>query len=785
MESLGESKSRLIKLLVEHRWTILCVILFGTLGAAFFLPDMKMDRTLKDFYVSDAPEKSLAEKLHKTFDSDEYILVAIENKQSASDYRVLDSLKKTTDALGGIEEVDEALSLCNLRTFQKGDVYRMGPVLSKDASGRPRLPDKTYLDRLRKALPKLALLLSDDLRTVGILVRVNSKWRFHARMTTILHNIESTVRSGFPTGSTIRLVGLPVTRDALVRYNHQTAIMFGCIGLLVGLLASVYAFKSIRVAAIHLLSVLLCLVWAAALMTLLGIRINMGTSLSFGIILIVSAATIIHIVIHYDRLCQSVREPLEAMRQALKVVGGPCLMCALTTSVGFASIMVSSVPMVRQVGLIMSTGVLMSFVIVIAVAPVSLTLMNPVSSRKYSKITQDMISRVLDRMWQIVIGHNRACTVMGCLLVVLALAGLPRIYVGTDPMRLFGSRTPEYKNIQFIQENLSPIYSLEILVNGKKNSFKKSGAWEKVRNFRERLSEVPQVVGSDSLLSSLEHVHELIANPETSNNDLYSKPRVIRELLHLMSFSDQGKQHLRRYLDEEYGLMRMSVRLQHFSVVHIGQLIDKIRSLARTELADVGSTGITGVLAIYSAQVSELVRSQTISIILAITVITLLMIIQFRSVTMGLLSMIPNVLPLAVIFGIMGWFQIHLDTITVFAAAVTIGLSVDSTIHYLTHLKREMLAGVNTKKSIQDCLTGAYNTTARALTSTTMVLFLATCSLVWSPFQPIAYIGLLMASGILAALIGDLVFMPSVVLSIPAIERILEKEIRSQPTLSN
>ncbi len=139
---------------------------------------------------------------------------------------------------------------------------------------------------------------------------------------------------------------------------------------------------------------------------------------------------------------------------------------------------------------------------------------------------------------------------------------------------------------------------------------------------------------------------------------------------------------------------------------------------------------------------------------------------------MGMLSLIPNLFPLVTIFGIMGWFHIPLDPLTIFAAVLSFGFSVDDSIHYLTQLKREttrLTGGGN----LESCLISAYHRTSRALVSTTAVLFLSSLGLLFSSFQHVFFLGVLIACASIAALMGDLIFMPGLILSFKPLNRVL------------
>ncbi|MEJ2718741.1 MAG: MMPL family transporter, partial [Deltaproteobacteria bacterium] len=210
--------------------------------------------------------------------------------------------------------------------------------------------------------------------------------------------------------------------------------------------------------------------------------------------------------------------------------------------------------------------------------------------------------------------------------------------------------------------------------------------------------------------------------------------------------------------------------------VSIGSTIGKVRALAEESLKGTGKLSLTGGLVVFHSQGSELVRAQSISLILALSCITGLLILQFRSFLLGMVSLIPNTLPLAVIFGLMGWFGIALDHVTIFAATVAIGLSVDDTIHYLTQLRREMRSKGHAQ-DVETCLADAYGVTGKALISTSAVLFFGFLALISSPFQPVISFGILGSTAILAALFGDLVFIPAIILSFSPLKKLVSRDM--------
>ena len=182
---------------------------------------------------------------------------------------------------------------------------------------------------------------------------------------------------------------------------------------------------------------------------------------------------------------------------------------------------------------------------------------------------------------------------------------------------------------------------------------------------------------------------------------------------------------------------------------------------------------VTGDLAMVAHEASGLISDQIHSMFLAGVIIAIIMVVQMESVVLGLISLIPNIPPVAAVFGIMGWFGIRLDAVTVFAASVAIGLAVDNTIHYLTQLKREI--ALNPASGIEACVGGAYELTARQISAWSTITMFGFLALVVSPFRPVVFFGILGCCSIILGLYGDLIFIQSLILSSSRIRKSIVK----------
>jgi predicted RND superfamily exporter protein len=779
MKSNQEPKSlekTVSDLLVDRRRLMVALAVTVTVVLAFFVPRLLTDPTLKSGLDTSAQAYQDYEHFLEIFGSEEFILITVKNTKQANDPEVLKSLEAITGQLEKLDKVIDVVSLSNLKVFrQKNGLFGSYNLVRKDGE-KPELTDPSEVDKVREALPVFDFLLSRDTKTFGILVRLDDKWRFDLPVVEkVLHEINSIVASKLPAGSEYRVVGAPIIRLAIQKYNVQTAILFGILCLTIATLVSAYIFKSLRVTGITMVVMVMCVSWILAFMAIAKIPLNSTTGLSFGLVLIVSVAAVIRITTHFNERYSGVNDRPEAAKQALYVVLIPCFMCSTTTAVGFGSIMVSTIPMVFQLGLIMSLGVMMSFVLCVIMTPAFLTLMKPLSPRSYEKMSEDWVSKTLAAIEQTIFKNHRLCVILGTVFAVVMISGTPLIHSDTQILRMLSDRTPEMHDIHFVEENLTQIHTLELVIQAEPNTFRTPDAWKKINVMEKELKALPEVVAIDSFLPLLKHLAEMLQDEDSPRTEFFDDPRLMKDLFALISFSPEAKRVVRRFLDRTHGKLHVSVKIKNSPSVPIADTIEDVRSVAQAALGNSARVAVTGDIAVFASQASSLVTSQLYSLVLAFVAITVLLMIHLRSVSLGLISLIPNMLPVIAILGAMGWLGISLDTVTVFCAAVALGLAVDDTVHFLKQLRNELKYS-GPGQPFEQSVHTAFQITAKAMVSTSTVLFFGFIMLLLSPFRPVNSFGVLSSAAIVTALIGDVILLPSILLTFPFIRRIIMRE---------
>ncbi len=769
-DKLDLSNKNFLDLIVDHRRLLVAAIAGMTLILVLFIPNLKTDPGLESGVDKNSKYYRQNQELQRVFGNEEFILIGLKNESGVNSDRMLKALAAITAKIGKLNRIDEVISLSTLKLFQKkGKLFGNYPVVETE-DGKLRLPDADQLAKMRRALPIMDYLVSPDLKTAGILVRMNDKFRFDiAAVTQLQEEADKILRDNIPPGTEFRIVGAALIRRAVVRHCIQTGIVFGVLCMLIATVVSAYVFRSLKVTAITNSILTICILWDLGLMAWFEIPLNPTTALSFGFIPITTAEIVIHMLVRYHMFHQTTRDKLGALKQAVRWLARPCFMCISTTAVGFGTLMVSSIPMVRQLGFIMSIGVLISYALSIVLTPFFFAWIKEMDIKRDRAAVRGWLDHSVSRLVRAIFAHHYLFVAVGLLITVFLLAGAP--FIRSDPqiLRMLGESTPEIQDIRFIERNLMEINSVELMLEGKPGDFKSPKVWKRLEVLDRRLKEIPDVVSTDSLLPLMKYLEGVIEGPTKDEQKLFSDSRKISELLTLIALSPEGKDLLGRYVNDSFDRYHISIRIRNSPSIPIGDTIKRIQTAAQSVMTGTVKCVVTGDLAMVAHEASGLISDQIHSMFLAGVIIAIIMVVQMESVVLGLISLIPNIPPVAAVFGIMGWFGIRLDAVTVFAASVAIGLAVDNTIHYLTQLKREI--ALNPASSIETCVGGAYELTARQISAWSTITMFGFLALVISPFRPVVFFGILGCCSIMLGLYGDLIFIQSLILSSPRIRK--------------
>ncbi|MFZ5833112.1 MAG: efflux RND transporter permease subunit [Planctomycetota bacterium] len=551
----------------------------------------------------------------------------------------------------------------------------------------------------------------------------------------------------------LRLGGPTVDAAAIDVESQRMLLELAGLSGIVALGISWIGLRSVRLAVIVLAGAVYSTMAAMAILYYTGGNMNLVMTMLPPLVFVLSLSTAIHLINYYRDALEVGRwqdAPVRALRDGWR----PCLLSSATTAIGLLSLGVSEIVPVKMFGIYAAAGMGASLVTVLLFLPVALTAW-PVRPRAAaSNSSNPTRSPGIDRLADTICRHHAAIVIGMLLLMVVTAIGLPSLQSTVKLQYRFGSDSRILQDYRWLEEHLGPLVPLELVIHFPGDappSF--PDQLEFVGKIEELVQQLPDV---GAALSGADFAPAVPTHK--SARDLAERVILSRRAPTIeASLKEAGFWALG---ESDERLWRISIRASALSNVDYGRFVETIRRkvepfVTTVEGARVTYTGIIPL--IYKAQ-RELLNDLVESFLLAFGVIALVMVVALRDIRSGLLAMIPNLFPVVVVFGFMGWCGIPVEIGSIMTASAAIGIAVDDTFHLLNwHLR-----GLRQQSPRSDAMRFALHRCAHAMMHTTLVCSFALLVFSLSSFMPIRRFAWMMASLLVAALVGDLLLMPAI-----------------------
>ncbi|MGB5576103.1 MAG: MMPL family transporter, partial [Woeseiaceae bacterium] len=490
------------------------------------------------------------------------------------------------------------------------------------------------------------------------------------------------------------------------------------------------------------------------LMGLLGWNMTMVSAILIPLILAVGVAHSIHIISGYRRSLERGIAADEAVQRSLTRLLKPCFFASLTTAIGLLSLLVSELEPIRQFAVIAAAGVLAAFVVSIAFLPVMLRLL-PVLEKSGAVLISKFVLPLLDAIHGFGLRYPRRILATAGIAAALFLWLATRVGVGLDPMLWIPHGDPIRVDAERIDKSFGGGLSLEFLVSSPEARLGTPAALRELEAFEAWLVANTTVTGTTSVADLVKEAARIAREEGEAGYTLPRSAVVTNALLESMARDDE----LEHWLTPDRTSARIFARIPLTSAQDIVDEIPLIRERMQDDFAnsDLG-VQITGQAVLAGIMQTNMIDSQLTSFSVALAVVSLMMILLLRSVPLGMLAIIPNLLPIVVGLGAMALADISFNPATVMIAAVALGIVVDDTVHMMTVFDREVRAGRQTADAIRTTIMEV----GRPVFVTSVLLAAGFGLLVFGSFLPSRQIGGVIAVIVIAALATDLVVLPAI-----------------------
>ena len=791
---------------------------------AYHAKDFRLDASADSLVLEDDRDLQLSRQVSARYQTRDLLVVTFSPQDDLFSDASLALLKNLRDELGAVGGVHSVVSILDVPLVKSSEV-----PLAELAENVPTLENET-IDRehARQELSQSPvfrdLVISRDQRTTAILIQLtrdeNASVLLTARNELLIargsrgldpaeqrrfaevsaayeearapldaqrHRIIGEVRdiiAGYEESAVLHLGGVPMIADDMLSFVRGDLIVFGTAVTIFLVVVLGVIFRRIRWVVLPLLSCLYALVIMIGALGLIGWKVTVISSNFLSLMLIITISMNIHLAVRYRQLRadQPDAAHVDLVDTTLRKLVWPCLYTALTTIIGFSSLVFSGIKPVIDFGWMMSVGLGVAFLTSFTLFPTVLLFLGAPAGAPAPGPARG--ARLTKRLASLTERHGGAIFAVTAFLAILSGVGISRLTVENSFIDYFSKNTEIYRGMKLIDEQLGGTTPLEVLLDfapvEEPDSAEEEGddAYEedledwtidvadgpeywftpfkidRIKEVHDYLEGLPEVGKVLSLASIIRVAEDLNDGEEFSGIELsvlYKKlpEEIVTELIHpYVSFEHDEARILLRILDSREGLRRADL---------LARIEDGLRSqLGLTE----DDVQITGTLVLYNNMLQSLVRSQIASLAAVLVGIALMLLLLFRSLPLAVIGIVPNLLAAGVVLGIMGLLGIPLDMMTITIAAITIGIAVDNAIHYIYRFREELSQTGDYIGTLHICHTNI----GRAVLYTSTTIIFGFSILALSNFFPTIYFGLLTGLAMLMALLAALTLLPRLIL---------------------
>ncbi|MFI4848504.1 MAG: RND family transporter [Gimesia chilikensis] len=568
------------------------------------------------------------------------------------------------------------------------------------------------------------------------------------------------------------LTGPPVDGVAIDRASIHSVNVFGALSAILATLLCWFCIRSWMLTGTILLAGLFGQGLVLSMVYYSGASLDAVLIVTPSLVFVLTISAGVHLVnYYYDELCttqaKTKTEAEEAVRRSFAQGWLPCLLAAITTAIGLGSLMVSQISPIALFGLIASIGLLVTLGVLLLILPGAMQLWPPQRILKANQTehpahmprTLTRLSRFLNGFTHWLQRYSLPVFLTSVMLMAVSAYGLVYTRSSVDIPSLFPPGSQVLKDYRFNEDRMGPLIPVEVVIQFDKDC--KKTFLQRLRIIDDIEKTIKNIDGYTGTMSAatfgpnpVEHNgFESIFRKVVTNKKLKENREAILESV---------------YLSDEDGeeSWRISARVPALAQVDYGAALNKLKSTLQPELEkyreqDVHLTAYyTGIMPLIHTVQQLIMQDLTWSFMTAFGLVALVIVIVQRNLWTGLLSMLPNVFPIVVVFGIMGWMDIPLDIGSIMTASVALGIAIDDTLHFLSWFRREK----QLDRSCEEAVHAALKHCGRAMIHTTMICGLGLLVFGFSSFIPTQRFAWMMLTLLTTALIGDLLFLPAMLM---------------------
>ncbi|MEA1877758.1 MAG: efflux RND transporter permease subunit [Bacteroidota bacterium] len=755
----------LARVILRYRIVILILILGLTGFMAYQIQFLKLDYGYAGLLPDSHPVSVKLQEFIEEFGEDATIfLFGCEDEDffQVDKYNDWNKLRERIKTIEGVEQVLTASDAYNLKKDFQNKVFNITRIFPDEVQSQSELDS---LLQVFHSLPIYKnLLYADSAQVMVMTVSMNKDVINQKIRETIVGEIESLAKDfGTHHDLDMHFSGLPYVRTQYAIMIKADLIKFIILAAAVLAIVLFLFFRSFKVVLFSLFVVLLGVACSLGMIVLLDYKITLLTGMIPTVIIVIGIPNCVFLLNKYHQEYLKHGNKIKALQRTIQKVGNAIFLTNLTTAAGFATFMIIQNRILNHFGQVASLNILVLFVISITLIPIIFSFLPPPGKGETRHLENKWIKKVVN--WFVIAVTNKRIYIFLSVTVfmIFAIIGISRIKATGYIVDDIPKDHPLYVDLKFFEKHMNGVMPLEILIDTHKpNGVLQMTTLKKVEALQKKLKTYPQLSPSFSVVDGLKFARQAYFNGIIKHYRMPSNQEK-NFILSYLKGQDDNNHLLTSFVDSLNQKLRVSMRVEDIGTYGMRELQDSIQNdLNRFFPPEKYSTSLTGSSLTFSLGTSYLVRNLFWSLGLAVLLISLFMAIMFKSLRMVIISILPNILPLVITAGLMGFFGIPIKMSTVLVFSVAFGISVDTAIHFLAKYRQELLCfGVSPEAAVLN----AIKEVGVSIIYTVIVLFLGFGIFVASDFGGTVAMGILVSITLFVAVFSNLLLVPSLLIA--------------------
>jgi hypothetical protein len=751
--------ARLVASLRDRRWLWMSLALAGAIALAAGARHIRVDNSLEVWFLEDDPALVAYERYKQQFGNDEIVIVAAVAPDSAYAPAALERVRAACDRIEAHPKIRRVNSITHgLHVSGAAGAIEIEPLLG---AGPVTTEAAAALRARVEADPAFSgVVMGKDERVTLILVEPQTLADIDAERPGLLADIraiaDATLRQG---GGAAHLGGIGVVYEGLNEASLRDSAVFVTLSYLVLLCGLWVLFRRFVWVVVGAFIVTVPIAAMLGVAGLAGRDMNMVTAVLPTLIMTIGILDLIHLIDAYEG-----RETLVA---SLAIVIVPCVVNSVTDAAGFVSLASAPMSAIRDLGWLASVGIAFLLVSVLVFGIPAIARFGGAGAQEGDarrRAGGELTQRVVMRLFAVARDHRGKVLAATLALFALSGWGIARIDVDTYTIGFLSEDHRVRRDHDAIERSFGPYIPLELEVSAPRDEGLKDPDTLRAIDRMERAFEAhPAVSRATGLPEIVKRVNQIYEDEAPEAYAIPGDRRVIAEELLTYGFSTDGRDNLDALVDERYRTTHVTARTGLPTARGIEATIADLGAAGRAELGDAAKVEAAGYLPLYVRIIQHITDTQIRSFAVCIAVVALVIVVLLRSLTLGFIALVPNLLPALMTLGLMGFAGIRLDVATVLIASIAIGIAVNDTCHILFRYQHELRQpGADPERAIEAMMVH----TGRPVVASSLLLIAGFSVLMFASVKSISYFGLLTSVTVASALVADLVVTPALVLAL-------------------